>query len=289
MTRKIGECGAGEYDNFFKPGRQAQVPVEGETTEKNVSNNAGFLDFLQHGHVEAPEHNLSFVYNQLPKGQVFLTICVYETEDTKNHNHNVTSTTNSAEKVKTQLFRIDIPMKVILSYIPSMHAYNELSPCLINAFSRHITHLFITLVTSSFPSSLFSYNTLLTPPSPSFPSLSFLLSSPFSSYDIPIPLLQMRKELKAERLTVGHLAAVGITKFTPAQFEYIAENFRLATFFIEQPYVLIPYTSSCISIVMTVSQVTAFPRTSVLGQVTPLCLLLLIYTLLNICPFKHTL
>ena len=135
MTRKIGECGAGEYDNFFKPGRQAQVPVEGETTEKNVSNNAGFLDFLQHGHVEAPEHNLSFVYNQLPKGQVFLTICVYETEDTKNHNHNVTSTTNSAEKVKTQLFRIDIPMKVILSYVPSMDAYKMFKKC---SLSRHI-------------------------------------------------------------------------------------------------------------------------------------------------------
>lgn len=110
VTRKIGECGAGEYDNFFKPGRQAQA--EGDTTEKSISNNAGFLDFLQHGHVEAPEHNLSFVYNQLQKGQVFLTICVYETEETKNNSHNVSSTTNSGEKVKTQLFRIDIPMKV---------------------------------------------------------------------------------------------------------------------------------------------------------------------------------
>ena len=91
---------------------------------------------------------------------------------------------------------------------------------------------------------------------------------------VPI-IIKMRKELKAERLTVGHLAAVGITKFTPSQFEYIAENFRLATFFIEQPYVLIPYTSSCISIVMTVSQVTAFPRTMVLGQVTFLCVFVL--------------
>ena len=126
VTRKIGECGAGEYDNFFKPGRPAQT--EGaDTTEKSTSTNTGFLEFLQHGHVEAPEHNLSFVYNQVPTGQVFLTVCVFETEDTKNHSHNVTSTTNSAEKVKTQLFRIDIPMKVRSHFLSITHDYNCLA------------------------------------------------------------------------------------------------------------------------------------------------------------------
>ena len=280
VTRKIGECGAGEYDSFFKPGRQAQA--EGDTTEKSVSNNAGFLDFLQHGHVEAPEHNLSFAYNQLPKGQVFLTVCVYETEDTKN-THNVTSTTNSAEKVKTQLFRIDIPMKVgniplqctlvIAITMPYQHILSTHCisfPCH-NTLPTHLLNipyhpsLLLPQLLLPFPSPLLpTPHPLPHPPSPLHPS---------SQRTVPtITLPQMRKELKAERLTVGHLAAVGITKFTPAQFEYIAENFRLATFFIEQPYVLIPYTSSCISIVMTVSQVTAFPRTSVLGQVTPLCL-----------------
>ena len=62
------------------------------------------------------------------------------------------------------------------------------------------------------------------------------------------------------------LASLGITRYTPQQFEYMADNFRLATFAVESPYVLLPCVTACVEVRMTVSQVTAWPRTVALGQ-----------------------
>lgn len=39
------------------------------------------LEFLQHGHVEAPEYNISYNEKHFSKGILFLSVCIHELED----------------------------------------------------------------------------------------------------------------------------------------------------------------------------------------------------------------
>ena len=58
----------------------------------------------------------------------------------------------------------------------------------------------------------------------------------------------------------------GMSPMDGSAFEKIAENYRLGTFQVDNPYILIPQSSSCVSVTLTVSQVTVWPRAVALGQ-----------------------
>jgi hypothetical protein len=42
----------------------------------------------------------------------------------------------------------------------------------------------------------------------------------------------------------------------PSTFEKISEGFRLVSFHVDNPYILIPQISTCVSVTLTISQVT---------------------------------
>jgi hypothetical protein len=72
-----------------------------------------------------PEYNTSFTFNPCNRGQVFLSICVYESE---NEPAPGTTIIAAADKVaKSQLYRIDVPLrmrkelKVLLRFTPAAH------------------------------------------------------------------------------------------------------------------------------------------------------------------------
>jgi hypothetical protein len=72
-----------------------------------------------------PEYNTSFTFNPCNRGQVFLSICVYESEDTPAPGTTIIA---AADKVaKSQLYRVDVPLrmrkelKVLLRFTPAAH------------------------------------------------------------------------------------------------------------------------------------------------------------------------
>ena len=145
------------------------------------------LEYLQHGHVEAPEYNMSCKENHpFPKGSLFLSVCVYELDSNWVDETDGDGVGTHARNLR-QLYRIDAPLK-------------------------------------------------------------------------------LRKELKAEKITASMLSNLGVQGMDPLAFERVTDNFRLATFHIENPYILIPKCSPSVSVTLTVSQVTAWPRAIVVGQ-----------------------
>lgn len=140
----------------------------------DVSSNH-LLDFMAHGHIEAPDYNTSLKeVHAYPKGSVFLTVCVHEYEDESSEEKDRGE--EAKKKNARQLYRIDIP-------------------------------------------------------------------------------LRLRKDQKSERLTMSHLVNLGMPHMDSNTFEKIADNYRLAGFHAEQPYILIPRCTSCASVTLTVSQV----------------------------------
>jgi hypothetical protein len=68
-SRKIGEVGCGSYDHHFRCGKPQECSSD------------RFLEFLQHGHMEAPEYNISYNDKHFSKGNLFLSVCVHELEE----------------------------------------------------------------------------------------------------------------------------------------------------------------------------------------------------------------
>ena len=86
-------------------------------------------------------------------------------------------------------------------------------------------------------------------------------------YRVDAPL-KPRKEVKAEKITAALLSNLGIERIDAHTLERVADTFRLASYHIENPYILIPKVSSSVSVTLTVSQVNVWPRAVVVGQTT---------------------
>ena len=91
-----------------------------------------------------PEYNTSFTFNPCNRGQVFLSICVYESE---NEPAPGTTIIAAADKVaKSQLYRIDVPLrmrkelKVLLRFTPIAHIASLVFPSLFHTHTHTHTH-----------------------------------------------------------------------------------------------------------------------------------------------------
>lgn len=105
FKKKLGELGAGPYENYFRPGRPPEIPEH------------SLIEFFQHSHVEAPEYNSSCKdFHPFAKGSMFLSVCVNELEQgwgskqDQSINH-FEDENGSKGKRQKQLYRIDIPLK----------------------------------------------------------------------------------------------------------------------------------------------------------------------------------
>jgi hypothetical protein len=100
----------------------------------------------------------------------------------------------------------------------------------------------------------------------SFEYLSFILPPNFSSLTlIPstltlLTLTPLTFTLSTLTLNfhIGTLTNLGLPAIDNNSFEYLSDNFRLASFQIENPYILIPQSSSMVSMSLTISQVYIF-------------------------------
>ena len=84
-------------------------------------------------------------------------------------------------------------------------------------------------------------------------------------YRVDAPL-KIRKDLRAERITSNLLSQLGVSHPNPQILERIIDNYRLASFYIDDPYILIPRCPPNCSITLTLSQVISWPRAVAIGQ-----------------------
>ena len=88
-------------------------------------------------------------------------------------------------------------------------------------------------------------------------------------YRVDAPL-KLRKDLRAERISPSLLSYLGVPypHPDPQNLEKIIDNYRVASFYIDNPYILIPRCSPSVSVTLTLSQVIAWPRAIAIGQST---------------------
>ena len=145
------------------------------------------LDQLLHGHLESPEYNIScYDKHSFPKGSLFLTVCIHETDSGRIEKRERESESNQPHYLR-QLYRVDAPLKI-------------------------------------------------------------------------------RKDLRAERITSNLLNQLGVSHPNPQILERIIDNYRLASFYIDNPYILMPRCPPNCSITLTLSQVVSWPRAFAIGQ-----------------------
>jgi len=84
-------------------------------------------------------------------------------------------------------------------------------------------------------------------------------------YRIDIPL-RMKKDAKSEKISMNSLINLGMPPMDQKEFEKISDKYRLVSFGVEFPYIMIPKCTSCVSVTLTVSQVTIWPRAVSIGQ-----------------------
>ena len=73
-------------------------------------------------------------------------------------------------------------------------------------------------------------------------------------YRIDVPL-KIKKDAKNEKISMTNLTNLGLPVMDTESFEKIVDNYRLVSYCMDNPYVLIPRCTSYVSVTLTVSQV----------------------------------